>query len=545
MGQLSRVPKSEVQFSHNQWPSRVAQAAVSRRGDARESSTGTNAFSTTSQAPTASTPIVAGTFILASAIVGALASVWSQRRSDRYIHDLAMVATSGRQSAAVVQDKSKKAQTKFDLQPPKGTRDFYPEDMRLQSWLFGHFRRVAAEFGFEEYDAPVLENEDLYIRKAGEEVSQQLYNFEDKGGRRVALRPEMTPSLARMVLAKRKQLPGVLKWYSLPQCWRYERMTRGRRREHYQWNMDIWGVEGVEAEGEALAAMVKVMSDMGLTSQDVGIKINSRKILTELMAAVGIPEEKFAPTCVLVDKLEKVPLDALSKDMEELGLAKETVASLLEAIQGATVESFEARLGADSPGVMDIKQIFAMAESYGYQDWLVFDASVVRGLAYYTGTVFEGFDRTGELRAICGGGRYDKLLETLGGEPMPAVGFGFGDAVIVELLKVKGLLPDTTTSNVQVVVFPMNGDLRGKALEVASALRNEGLRVDMVLETGKKTKWAFKYADRLAANCLVLLAPDEVERGEVVVKNLKVGEQSVVPISAVAGAVKVAIAGSG
>jgi len=195
---------------------------------------------------------------------------------------LSRTLASGRSSAAVAQDANKesgKKQEKLDLQPPKGTRDFYPEEMRLRNWLFGHWKEVARIYGFEEYDSPVLESEALYIRKAGEEVTQQLYNFEDKGGRRVALRPEMTPSLARMVMAKGKGLTLPVKWFSLPQCWRYERMTRGRRREHFQWNMDMWGVSGVEAEAELLGAITTFFSRVGVTSKDVGIKINSRAVL--------------------------------------------------------------------------------------------------------------------------------------------------------------------------------------------------------------------------------------------------------------------------
>ena len=220
---------------------------------------------------------------------------------------------SGRSSAAVV-DKDllsktgnkNRAKVALDTNPPKGTRDFYPPDMRLRTWLFNQWRDVAALYGFSEYDAPVLESESLYTRKAGEEVTQQLYNFVDKGDRAVALRPEMTPSLARMVMAKKGGLNLPLKWFSIPQCWRYERMTRGRRREHYQWNMDIWGVDGIEAEAELLSAMVTFFKNVGLTSEDVGIKLNSRGVIGEVLTELGVPEEKFAATCVLVDKLEKV-----------------------------------------------------------------------------------------------------------------------------------------------------------------------------------------------------------------------------------------------
>ena len=202
--------------------------------------------------------------------------------------------------------KSVKEQIKLDTNPPKGTRDFYPDQMRMRTWLFDQWRDVARLYGFSEYDAPVLESESLYTRKSGEDVTNQLYNFEDKGERRVALRPEMTPSLARMVMAKKGGLPLPLKWYSIPQCWRYERMTRGRRREHFQWNMDIWGVSGVEAEAELLSAMVTFFQNVGLTSDDVGIKVNSRLVVSEVLGQLGVPDDKFAETCVLIDKLDKV-----------------------------------------------------------------------------------------------------------------------------------------------------------------------------------------------------------------------------------------------
>lgn len=435
--------------------------------------------------------------------------------------------SGGRASAAVSQgisDNKKKAP--MDLAPPKGTRDFYPDDHRYKSWLFGKWRSIAALYGFEEYDAPVVESEDLYIRKAGEEVTQQLYNFEDKGGRRLSLRPEMTPSLARMVLAKKNALSFPLKWFSIPQCWRYERMTRGRRREHYQWNMDIWGVSGIEAEAELLSAAITSFQQMGITSQDVGIKINSRKLVTSLMTSLAIPEDKWAATCVLVDKLEKVPLDSLTAEFEALGLARETVQSLVESMKLQKLEDFEKLLGADNEGVSDLRKLFQLAKSYGYSDWLIFDATVIRGLAYYTGIVFEGFDRKGELRAICGGGRYDKLLESMGGDSVPAVGFGFGDAVITELLLSKGLLPDTSKSTVDVVVYAMDEGLREKATGMAAQLRAANVKADLILEE-KKAKWVFQKADKIGASVVVMFASEEAKSNNVVIKSLKDGVQSV------------------
>ena len=450
-------------------------------------------------------------------------------------------SSSGGRSSAAVTDKdllskttgntNAQAASLLDTNPPKGTRDFYPPDMRLRSWLFSQWRSVASLYGFSEYDAPVLESESLYTRKAGEEVTQQLYNFVDKGDRNVALRPEMTPSLARMVMAKKGGLSLPLKWFSIPQCWRYERMTRGRRREHYQWNMDIWGVDGIQAEAELLSAMVTFFRNVGLSSDDVGIKVNSRGVIAEVLTELGVPPEKFAATCVLVDKLEKVPIDAIQGELEELGLEKSTIEKLTSVLTNTSIESISAVLPPDSNAIQQLSQLFTLCKSYGIEDWIMFDASVVRGLAYYTGVVFEAFDRKGVLRAIAGGGRYDKLLETFGGDPTPAVGFGFGDAVIVELLKERNILPSFEGSGFDTVVFAMSDDLYGVAVEVASKLRAEGQTVDLILEE-KKAKWAFKYASRIEAKYVVIVASDEYANGEVTVKDLSLGEQKAVKIEA-------------
>ena len=405
----------------------------------------------------------------------------------------------------------------MDTNPPKGTRDFYPEDMRQRTWLFDQWREVAKTYGFSEYDAPVLEAESLYTRKAGEEVTEQLYNFVDKGDRNVALRPEMTPSLARMVMAKKGGLGMPFKWFSIPQCWRYERMTRGRRREHYQWNMDIWGVEGVETEAELLAAMVDFFERVGLSAEDVGIKVNSRMVIGEVLSELGIPEDKFAATCVLVDKLEKV--------CKQTFKIYYLIFDIFMRFKGAEV------LGEESEAVQQLSQLLNLCKAYGIEDWIIFDASVVRGLAYYTGIVFEAFDRRGELRAIAGGGRYDKLLETFGGQPTPAAGFGFGDAVIIELLKERDILPSFENTGVDSVVFAMNGkeDLYESAIEIATKLRKGGQNVDIVLQN-KKPKWVFKHADRIKSRHVVIIAPDEHANGEVSIKNLELGEQTTVKI---------------
>ena len=408
----------------------------------------------------------------------------------------------------------------------RGTRDFYPEDMRLRNWLFERFHSAARSHGFEEYDAPVLESEELYTRKAGEEIVGQLYNFEDKGGRRVALRPEMTPSLARMVMARAGGLALPIKWYSIPQCWRYERTQRGRGREHYQWNVDIWGMNGIEADAELLSVLVQFFDSVGLSSEDLVIRISSRKVLEEVLGSLGLEGEIFAQTCVIVDKMDKLPEDVIEAQLSDLGLSSESISTIRSVLGITELESLSSALASDSEALIELQTLFSLCDSYGISDWVSFDASVVRGLAYYTGPVFEAHDRAGNLRAICGGGRYDKLIGTLGGNDLPATGFGFGDMVVMELLADKGLLPELS-NGVGDVVFGMGTELRGAAMQVAAKLRSAGRTVDLVLED-KKMKWVFKHAERCGATRLVMVMPDEWAEGKVRIKDLDTGEESTV-----------------
>ncbi|XP_057534413.1 histidine--tRNA ligase, chloroplastic/mitochondrial-like [Amaranthus tricolor] len=412
---------------------------------------------------------------------------------------------------------------KIDVNPPKGTRDFPPEEMRLRSWLFQNFREVSQLFGFEEVDFPVLESEALFIRKAGEEIRDQLYCFEDRGNRRVALRPELTPSLARLVIQKGKSISLPLKWFAIGQCWRYERMTRGRRREHYQWNMDVIGVPEVTAEAELISAIVTFFKRLGITETDVGFKVSSRKVLQEVLRFYGVPEESFGRVCIVIDKLEKIPLDEIKKELKYAGMPDDGIEELLEVLSIKSLTQLEERLGTSGEAVNELKQLFALAEQFGCSEWIQFDASIVRGLAYYTGIVFEGFDRQKKLRAICGGGRYDRLLSTFGGDDIPACGFGFGDAVIVELLKDRNLLPELGLE-VDNIVCSLDPELQGSSALVASTLRGKGQSVDLVLES-KPLKWVFKRASRINARRLVLIGSSEWKKGMVAVKILSTGEQ--------------------
>ena len=406
----------------------------------------------------------------------------------------------------------------------RGTRDFYPEEMRLRNWLFQKFHSSSLSHGFEEYDSPIIEHEELYTRKQGEEITQQLYNFEDKGGRKISLRPEMTPSLARMVMARSGALPLPIKWYSIPQCWRYERTQRGRGREHYQWNVDIWGMEGIEADAELLSVMVHMFTSVGLTHDDVVVRISSRKVLEEVLGSLGIEGDSFTKACVIVDKMDKLPEEDVSAQLSDLGISDSSITTIQSVLSVTELPELRDMLSPDSMAVSELERLFQLLESYGISEWTTFDASVVRGLAYYTGPVFEAHDRGGELRAICGGGRYDRLIGTLGGRDLPATGFGFGDMVIMELLSEKGLLPDIS-SRVSDVVFSMNESLRGAAMEVSSKLREAGRRVDLVLEP-KKMKWVFKHAERTGAERLVMVMPAEWDSGKVRIKDLQTGEEN-------------------
>ncbi len=418
--------------------------------------------------------------------------------------------------------------------PPRGMRDFYPEDVRLRSWLFGLWREVSEAFGFSEYDGPVVESEELYTLKSGNEIVDQLYNFQDKGGRKLALRPEMTPTLARMIIAKGSSLPKPIKWFSIPQCFRYERMSRGRKREHYQWNLDIIGVEEVTAEAEVIAAAIEFLRRVGLGADDFTVFLSNRRLLSSLLRCKGLPEEKFADACLVIDKKGKVSEPSLKKMMREIGLSSSGAGSVLEVLQIESLEEAEQLLmkgGVDVAPLNETKRVFDYLSYHGLGDFCRFDVSIVRGLLYYTGPVFEFFDTERKFRAICGGGRYDNLLESYGGGKVTAVGLGFGDVVITEILAEKGLLPDFSY-RLDYAVIPFSEAERNVATEVAQSLRSRGMKVSMTLEPRKLRK-ALAEADKAGAEKVVIVAPDELAVGKVVVRDMKTGGEHTVPIEEV------------
>ena len=416
----------------------------------------------------------------------------------------------------------------IDLQPVKGTRDFFPDEMRLRNWLFEVWRNVSVQAGFEEYDTCVLEHEELYIRKAGDEISKQLYSFEDKGGRRLSLRPEMTPSLARLVLQHKKSLSFPIKWFSMPQCFRYERMTKGRRREHFQWNADIIGQAEIVAEAEILMLLISACELMGLSAKEIRVFINDRRILNSILSQISVPQEMHSEVLVIMDKRDKISIEALSKLLQDIGMSTTQVDQLNEYLLKSDLIELKKDLN-DTQGIDELQNLMDMMETAGFSDYLQFDISIVRGLSYYTGAVFEVNSPAKQHRAICGGGRYDSLLSTYGGEIVPAVGFGFGDVVVLDVLKDLERFPELPRK-LDYTIIPFAREQMGTALNIAAILRQQGSTVDCNFSM-KKMKKTLQQAGESGAAKAILLFPDELSENKVVIRDLRLHEQNPIKIT--------------
>jgi len=401
-----------------------------------------------------------------------------------------------------------------------GFRDFYPSELARRSYIFQGWREVARRFGFVEYDGPPLEPLDLYTRKSGAEIVEQLYNFEDKGGREIALRPEMTPTLARMVGARANALRKPVRWFSIPQLFRYERQQRGRLREHFQLNLDIIGEADVSADAELLAAAIEVMRVFGLTSEDVVARVSDRRLLNALLRGIGITDAQLPAAYAALDKIDRDPREVLLKRLTDAGVSTGTSAQLFELV-GATADEAEFSRLVDAAGATAewdaLRRYLDYTESLGVRDWVRLDLSIVRGLAYYTGIVFELFDAKGELRAICGGGRYDTLLESLGGVSLPALGFGMGDVVLGELLKERGKMPEAEPAVDVWVAYGDSGSVED-AMRVAARIRASGKSVEYALGNQKLAR-QLKAAYAAGARSTVVIATPELATGEAMVRH--------------------------
>ncbi|MEJ7809212.1 MAG: histidine--tRNA ligase [Gemmatimonadaceae bacterium] len=391
-----------------------------------------------------------------------------------------------------------------------GFRDFYPAEFAERAYIFDTWREVARRYAFVEYDGPPLEPLELYTKKSGDEIVGQLYNFEDKGGRAVALRPEMTPTLARLVGDRANALRKPVRWFSIPQLFRYERQQKGRLREHFQLNLDIIGEADVTADAELLAAAIDIMREFGLAPSDVRARVSDRQLLRGLLRIAGVDDDRLPAVFAVVDKLEREERTVLEGKLRDSGFDELLVARIFEVLKARDFESLREQF-ADAPELRDdfarLARYFEHLDALGVREWVSFDLSIVRGLAYYTGIVFELFDARGSLRAIAGGGRYDNLLKALSGTDMPALGFGMGDVVLGLLLRERERLPAIADTLDYWVAAGEHAPLT-TVMRVATELRRRALRVEYPLRPQKLAK-QLKAASAAGATHALIVENDQ------------------------------------
>ena len=428
-------------------------------------------------------------------------------------------------------------------QPLPGFRDFYPADFAFRAYLFDTWRRTCARYGFEEFDGPPLEPLELYTAKSGDEIVGQLYNFADKGGREVALRPELTPTVARMVAARAGGMKKPIRWFSIGQMYRYERTQKGRSREFFQLNCDLMGEPGPLADAELIALAIDLMRAFGLGPGDVRVRLSDRRVLQALLAGAGVPAADLPLAYGVIDKLERMKPEQVAEIREgrDARFAAGVRARVLEvaALRGwpAVQAALQGTPGGAEAGAA-LGETLRAIEAMGLGAFVDVDLSIVRGLAYYTGTVFELFDAGRSLRAIAGGGRYDELLRLLGGVDLPAVGFAIGDVVLGELLRERGLAPAAPAAIDAFVAGVTDADLP-YVLHVAHDLREAGVRVEYALRADGLGK-QLKLADARQAAFAVVIGPDDRARGEVQLKDLHAKTQRAVPASALVAELRAA-----
>jgi len=412
-----------------------------------------------------------------------------------------------------------------------GFRDFYPEQLAERAYIMSVWRQVMRRYAFIEYDGPPLESLDIYRKKSGDELVGQLYAFTDKGDREVALRPEMTPTLARMVAVRASSLRKPVRWFSIPQLFRYERQQKGRLREHFQLNADIVGEPGIAADAELLAVAMDVMRTFGLTSADVVARVSDRRLLHSLLMSAGVAESDLPALYAVIDKHGRDASDASRTKVERI-VGNSVLAGSVDAILACRdVASLIKRYG-DLPDVGEqierMRQYLLYVADLGFGEWVQLDLSIVRGLAYYTGTVFELFDTAGEMRAICGGGRYDTLLETLGGVDLPALGFGMGDVVLGDLLRSRNLVP-ATVPQIDFWVASDDDSLIEDVMRIAGELRRRDRSVEFSLHPQQLAR-QLKSAATAGARRVVILKRDRYALREVTVRDLRSGTERALPL---------------
>jgi histidyl-tRNA synthetase len=416
------------------------------------------------------------------------------------------------------------------ISPVKGTRDFYPPEMAVRNWIIDGWKRTSVRNGFQEYDGPIFEYLKMFQIKSGDEIVEQLFSLKDRGGRDLALRPEITPTLARMVNQRINSLPKPIKWFSVPRLFRAERPQKGRLREFFQWNIDIIGEDSVLADAEVIFTTVDYLRQTGLKQHDIRVKISSRKLLASSLKNIGIPENKLDTLYALLDKYHKMPEDTFEKTLFQQVPNSEKVDKVMNFMSSDTIAGLTEIVG-DNPEVDEAVQELAylkeLLEQMGVWQYCDFDPSIVRGLAYYTGVVFEVHEFSQELRAICGGGRYDNLLHDFGGPKISATGMGMGDCVLEIMLREKGVLEkQLATQRLFCFVACADESYKDKAIRTAMKIRSKGLAANFSYKTAKLSKQLKQASDQNAEKCIII--GDEFKDKKLVVKDMKTGEQELV-----------------
>ncbi|MFA9479820.1 histidine--tRNA ligase [Phycisphaerales bacterium AB-hyl4] len=428
------------------------------------------------------------------------------------------------------------------LQAPKGTRDFYPHDMAWRNHLHDAWRRVSIRHGFEQVDGPIFETLDLYKVKSGEGIVSELFHFEDRGGRGMAIRPEFTPTLARMVAAQANALPKPIKWFCTPNLCRAERPQRGRLREFFQWNVDILGSDAAVADAECILVAIDLLQELGLKPEHVRVKISHRQTVRHILSLLGVSDEKMEDAFDLLDRRDKIEPEAFQKRAGELGLDEPRVARFDQTCRYkykvGSLGGLKKSLGIDGDELAALEALDQQLLDFGIADWCEYDLGIVRGLAYYTGTVFEVHEATGVERAMAGGGRYDQLIELFGGPATPAVGFGMGDVVLTNVLADKGLIPEDVSPRPDVYVLAATEAGGHKLGGVVASLRQQGVHARLSYRATRNISKLLKEAGSARAR-FALILDDEAANGTGQLKDLESGEQEIVKFDAVARRVKV------
>jgi histidyl-tRNA synthetase len=416
------------------------------------------------------------------------------------------------------------------IPPVKGTRDFYPPQMAIRNFIVDGWKKVSLRNGFEEYDGPIFEYLKMYQIKSGDEIVEQLFSLTDRGGRELALRPEITPTLARIVNQQINSLPKPIKWFSVPRLLRAERPQKGRLREFFQWNIDIIGIDEPLADTEIIFTTVDYLRNVGLTPKDVIVRISSRKLLAAVLKSYGVPDEKLESLYVVLDKKAKLPDETFEQMLAEQVPDKETLAKILAFMKTDSLPELGELIkdeSEESAAFKEIQEVLNTLQIMGVGDFCLYDPSIVRGLAYYTGIVFEVHDAIGDLRAICGGGRYDNLLRDFGGPSISATGMGMGDCVLEILLRNKGLLDKLLPSQKIDYFVACIGKIDDEALRIITELRSMGHSTNFSYKAGGLSKQLKEASAQNARKCIII-GEEELKENKITIKDMATGEQKLI-----------------